>query len=490
MISDGRGAGQNASQDHHHISDLEDAAGENLANSRNRLEESAGTSSSLLENLPAELRTLLLSSMPDLPTLRSIVHASPVLHAQYRYDRNSILRACLDRELDGFFTDAYATVKSRVGEIGSPRTDEAITGFLDTYHAWLSGATAIPDMKSIKTSRISWLAAYHISVARPLARMYSKWALTNLRKAVSSPAGQDGVGALTATVKQGEEKEEQESKELETDASEGNHDTKLSRCEEIRIYRALYRYDTYYHLFGQNHGRRHGSFRHHEIHELFFSLFDPWEAEAIGCIDIFVRHKYEDIFNQIKKDLDPKNDRFRQENGVYNPEGSYDLELEYDDYLNGTIARGLKMTVRLLRIDDHQKLVSKMERCLTHFHWLDSPLGQVLGSMAQNDRREMSINFPNTRDEAEQRQDAIKFVGDDVPPIGPPIAWVHLWGGKYVNIYGDYVPEPARQWGYVMWDERRWNDLGALELVARQWKTSCDLIEEIEMDYNWRPVGY
>ncbi|KAK6062502.1 hypothetical protein SCUP515_13304 [Seiridium cupressi] len=211
MIPDRRGAGQDASQDHHHISDLEDAAGENLDNSRNRLEGSAGTSSSLLENLPAELRTLLLSSMPDLPTLRSIVHASPVLHAQYRYDRNSILRACLDRELDGFFTDAYATVKSR-----------------------------------------------------------------------------------------------------------------------IRAYRALYRYDTYHHLFGQNHGRRHGSFRHHEIHELFFTLFDPWEAEAIGCIDIFVRHKYEDIFNQIKKDLDPENDRFRQENGVYNPEGSYDLVIEHD----------------------------------------------------------------------------------------------------------------------------------------------------------------
>ncbi|KAK8054285.1 hypothetical protein PG996_013586 [Apiospora saccharicola] len=63
-----------------------------------------------LEGFPAELRTLLLWNVPDPTTLRSLVHASPVLHAQYRCDdRDGSLRACLGRDLDGFFKDAWAT---------------------------------------------------------------------------------------------------------------------------------------------------------------------------------------------------------------------------------------------------------------------------------------------------------------------------------------------------------------------------------------------
>lgn len=94
-------------------------------------------SSSLLESLPAEMRDQILLSMPDLPTLRAMVRASPVMHAQYRSNRDSVFRACVERELDGFSVHAYACEKSRVGEIGKVQTDEAITGFLDVYRRWL-----------------------------------------------------------------------------------------------------------------------------------------------------------------------------------------------------------------------------------------------------------------------------------------------------------------------------------------------------------------
>jgi hypothetical protein len=110
----------------------------------------------------------------------------------------------------------------------------------------------------------------------------------------------------------------------------GYCDIRLSRSEEMRIFRALYRYETYYHLFSRNCGERRGGFRHHEINELFFCLFDPWEAEAVGCVELFVRLRYEDIFNKAKSDLHPENPRFRLENGIYSPEGSFDLDKEYD----------------------------------------------------------------------------------------------------------------------------------------------------------------
>ncbi|KAI0548220.1 hypothetical protein F4679DRAFT_596958 [Xylaria curta] len=457
-------------------SDWDDATDES---SKHRLKDIESPSSSRLENLPVELGLLLLSSMPDLPTLRALVHASPILHAQYRYNRNSILRACLSRELDGFFIDAYATAMSRVRDLG-PRTDETIADYLDTYQTWLSSSAPFPNMKSISPGRIRWMVAYHISVARPLARFYSNWALANLKKAVLASTSRQGI--VEAGIN------EVAKKEVEEDAAaQDDHDTELSRSEEIRLFRALYRYETYYHLFGRNQGQRQGGFRHHEIHDLFFCLFDPWEAEAVGCIETFVRSKYEDIFNQVKADLHPRNARFRQENGVYNPEGSHDLEMEHNDYMDGTISRGLKMTARLLVIDDHEKLVSKMQRCLTHSQELDAPMRRALGSVAQSDRREMSTKFPNARDEAEQRRDPIHFTGDAVPPDKPPFAWVTLWGGKYSNIYGEYVPLSLRQWGYVMWDERRWIDLGAdTNVIVSQWNP--DLIEEIENDYDWRPV--
>lgn len=90
----------------------------------------------------------------------------------------------------------------------------------------------------------------------------------------------------------------------------------------------------------------------------------------------------------------------------------------------------------------------------------------------------------------ELRRDPIEFVGDAVPPDGPPLGWVLLWGGIYSNICGEYVPRPVRRWSYVMGDERRWTGLGTREFVARQWATAPDLVGEIECDYCWRPSGW
>lgn len=141
---------------------------------------------SRLENLPSELRCKILSGMPDLPTLCSLVHASLIMHAQYLHDRNTILRACLGRELHGFIVDAYANLISRVCEVGSPRTDEKVTDFLLTHRGWFSGSSPNLGLDSVGSSRLLWLVHYHLSVARPLARLYSKWAIATLKKATPS----------------------------------------------------------------------------------------------------------------------------------------------------------------------------------------------------------------------------------------------------------------------------------------------------------------
>ncbi|KAK4232784.1 hypothetical protein C8A03DRAFT_39585, partial [Achaetomium macrosporum] len=141
--------------------DLEEAADEHLPGNARSLEASE-SSSSPLENLPAELRDQLLMNAPDLATLRSLVHASPVMHAQYRSNRDRLLRACLHRELDGFFVDAYACVMSRVRALGPLRTDETITAFLDSYRGWLSySAPSAPPglVESVDPGYVRWMAA-------------------------------------------------------------------------------------------------------------------------------------------------------------------------------------------------------------------------------------------------------------------------------------------------------------------------------------------
>ena len=268
---------------------------------------------SLFENLPAELRDNILLHIPDLPTLRSLVRASPTMHAQYRINRDTLLRTCLARELDGCFVDAYACVKSRVREIGPVRTDEKIAEFLAGYAVWLSGSSPRPHIQSLNSSLCRWLAAFHVSVVRPLGRRYAAWALANLaRKRVPSSLGREPAEA-----------------EAEAEAAPDPQPT-LSRSEEIRIFRALYRYETFCHLFGRNKGLRRGGFREEAMNEMFLCLFDPWEAEAIGCIDLFMRDKYKHIFLEVKWDLDDANPKFTDPVRGFNPEGSVWLDICWD----------------------------------------------------------------------------------------------------------------------------------------------------------------
>lgn len=464
-------------------------------------------SCSPLESLPAELRDQILSSVQDLPTLRSLVHASPVMHAQYMSNRDSLLRACVERELDGLYVHAYACLKSRVHDLGKFRTEEVIAGFLDDYRSWLPlGPSPRADLDGVDPSHIRWMAAFHLAVARPLTRIYSTWALANLaRAATASLARERATEQQAAELAEGSETMRGVAQE-----------TTLSRSEEVRIMRALYQCETYHHLFGRNRGPRCNAFRFHEINHIFFSLFDPWESEAVGCIDMFVRQRYDAIFDEVQADLHHTSPRLGKPKGATNRNQLLKFEAEREgnyypaptaqaavgstriilapmltqtvaDYMENIVSRGLTFTVRLLAIDDHDTLVRRMKHYLKDKHNLDYPLKWSLDTLAQDDRRVMLGT--NARDEAEARRDPIEFTGDTVPPAGPPLGWVLLWGGRYSNLCGEYVPRTVRQWGYVMWDEQRWTESGARGLVATQWETAPGLVDKIESEYLWHPSG-
>lgn len=152
--------------------------------------------------------------------------------------------------------------------------------------------------------------------------------------------------------------------------------------------------------------------------------------------------------------------------------------------MEGTIALGIKITSQVLAIEDHDQLLDKMAGCLHPFRPLDASIKASLSTGAQKDRREDLNHTPNDKDDAEG-VDSMPFPGDTVAPTGPPLAWVLLWDETYVNIYGEYVPEPLKASGWVMWDEHRLNSTGVKKAIADQWKAVPELIEEIQDPYPW-----
>jgi len=169
--------------------------------------------------------------------------------------------------------------------------------------------------------------------------------------------------------------------------------------------------------------------------------------------------------------------------------------------MDGIVSRGVKMALRLLEQDDHEKLVSLTSQWLCHASVTDYPLREVLSSLAQDQRREMFTTYPTNQDKRQKERESMPFFEDafslDIEaflplstPVGdPPFGWVTLWGGKYANIYGEYVPKSLRQWGYVMWDKSRWIEMGADEsLIKGQWEMSPDLVKKIKDTFDWSPM--
>lgn len=123
----------------------------------------------------------------------------------------------------------------------------------------------------------------------------------------------------------------------------------------------------------------------------------------------------------------------------------------------------------MLKVKDHDQRVDLMAKSLRYgFSFFDD----AMCFSAQQHWR-LDMDRVKERDLAEQRRDAMPFAGDS--PSAPPLAWVLLWGGKYSNLFGGYVPQELRQWGHVMWDRDRLDVNEAKKCLAELWASSSAL---------------
>lgn len=224
---------------------------------------------SMLETLPPELRVQVLCHISDLNDLRALMFASPVFYQQYRLDRKPVLSQVLVSTLGSLLADAYGVQRSAtIYSPPRPLSLDAMRQFIQNYTSLRS---AMPELvlEDCTLADLVDMAAFHQSVARPLSVKCAALFLQNL-----DPS-------------------------LEVDG--------LSGTEQIRLLRALYRFQLYCNLFGQ--GPKPGQRRKvarldpAETLALLFGSLKPWEVEEIDSIYTLVRSKYDAVPDATQHDL-------------------------------------------------------------------------------------------------------------------------------------------------------------------------------------------
>ena len=221
------------------------------------------------ENFPAEIRRYLLS-MLEYEGLKALVHASPVYHQQYLLDRQRLLCECLASILGGDTTDAYAVYRSGLVEFSTSRTEEEIAQFLEAYQGRRSTSSRRSFLKTLTLDETISMVTFHCTIIKPLIQHYTCWALENLAK----------------------------------ETEEVQYNRSLSRTEETRLTRALYRFQLYCNLFGVSKywfGRQQMfGFEDVDILRIFIGNYEPWEVEEIACIYTFAKKMFNEVFDDIR----------------------------------------------------------------------------------------------------------------------------------------------------------------------------------------------
>ncbi|KAK4041114.1 hypothetical protein C8A01DRAFT_34847 [Parachaetomium inaequale] len=391
-----------------------------------------------LENLPAEIRRQILFSC-GLDELRTLVRASPVFHQQYLLDRKSILCSCLDATLGSTTVEACALYRFEIlVELlqHAPERPEAIARFRHTYDARFSPAlySALADQLT-ETEAISIVAEYS-SLIRPIAQQYAGWALENLSK---------------------ETQREQHQCEP------------LSRVEQTRIARALYRFQLCCRMFGSRDDAdvwRLGWVQPGEFNTTkFIHTMEPWEIEQFASVYTFVRAKYEQVFDDIQWDLNPDHPRFQDQQRPPTPDGAFELEGYWRDPLRtGTLSKGLRLLHTLLfKITNQEHLVTTMQANICY------PKSMRLEDDVFGTTRQLYMHRERVLGWGRKTGRPLPFRGDGGPDAEgdrPPLAWTLMWRETYSCLFGECLPDTTRHCGYVMWDAARIEGTGADEVLS------------------------
>lgn len=141
--------------------------------------------------------------------------------------------------------------------------------------------------------------------------------------------------------------------------------------------------------------------------------------------------------------------------------------------MEGTVLQGglVLLSTVLFDIgpDDHERLVSLMQRSIVSSYIPINAVEGILGESQQSARR---VEQPAPEDRMTEERAPLLFTRDDLG--GPPLAWTLIWAGTYSNLHGWYTSDEMRRWAYVFWDAERMEGWGGRKLLERQWEEFWD----------------
>ena len=232
---------------------------------------------SSLENLPAELRIQILQSLTDFPSLRCLIHASPLYHATYLQFRGEVLYHLSLYQLDHTLRpDALAAVRSKRQDERSVHNPEAVFALLDDYGIARAEASL---------AKTEWLSCSSITEALDLLRLHETV------KRVTEEYCRSIASKMSP-------KEAQQ------------QPLRLSKMEQLRFHRAIYRFQLYCNLFGAaarwTSERDRGRSSDHVPKVRFFAAFPPWEVQEIAGIWHHLNRRWASILRQVSDIFFPK----------------------------------------------------------------------------------------------------------------------------------------------------------------------------------------
>ncbi|KAI9167824.1 hypothetical protein HJFPF1_03963 [Paramyrothecium foliicola] len=385
------------------------------------------TNNCRLENLPAEMRRHILLAL-ELPQLRALVLASPTYHAQYWLEPAMFLCQSLQATLSSVAVDAYAIQlhKSRVYDH---------TEFME----WYANKTAQQSM--------SLQGTLDYMDAKAMSEIYFQSA--DIRDLFAQSMLNELDENATRAAPMHIQHKQQE----------------LTRTEQMRLLRAIYRFELLCHLtnsFGQVPTSESSRTK------AFLALLEPWEIEELFTFYLYAQDTYDNLLVELRWDLHPNNPKFNDQGRAPTTDGAFNLSNTWNRacFLEGTTLQGLNLLHTVLFWKSgRERLVSVMQE---HIRRSYIPMDEATGIFGETAQYTRCNNERSERDVLQEVRSPFPFRGDD-DPRAPPLAWTLIWRGTYSNLYGCYIPDEMRRWGYVFWDAARLESTAGKEILEVQW---------------------
>lgn len=375
-----------------------------------------------LEDLPAELKLTLLSSLSNLADLQSLVHASPLYHSVYLTDRCALLHCVLSNELDPT-SFQYLLAIARALDIRQEcsETKEEVLKFLEAF-------------KNVDIQPVSDSKQLFLRHGPSLAKIQGsiQFAVQDYCTAVLSKHPVSG-------------------EPIKPEVS-------LSPTEQARISRAFYRHQVYCIVFRSPSESQFRFFDNDDKSWLFLHLFPTWEVDEIACVWDYTTQKYAMLYKKYATELSVHSAHYDDDKvDEYDSTYSYmDRIVEpddvmIDDYVESCNSRGLVYLRSMLQAAASPPRQIEMLR-ENAWEFGDS-LRDVLMAPPYDH------TFPTQGYIDWTNRVELRFTNDTVKDVNA--AWVWSTGGRVEIMYARWYE--LIEWGYVFWDKERLDGWGVLD---------------------------